>query len=264
MPSDPPPLDKYHDCRVFNYFKRILRPISFAAFPYRSWNRICDILENISGVGCRIEKQSKENTHWLLVVDTPTVDGYPALFTVKREGGTNFIWMPTSSGSGTGEYVFVNGKKDGVTTTETGSSTGWVDIGDASTREVYLKAKFSILSATSQNPAHVETTWSLSNSSNHQDDEVCVCLAVIVDGTVFQFHVGAVFLTIGESKVSERYYKVEYDGTNKALLGYKARQSFSNGIMIKDDLDKEKRDADILLLFSTCDCADGGTSSSGA
>lgn len=60
---------QYHDCKVFGYFKRIRNAISFAAFPWRSYNRICDILENLSGVGIRIEKQTKENTRWLLVAD---------------------------------------------------------------------------------------------------------------------------------------------------------------------------------------------------
>ena len=68
-PSKPTLSQRFHDCRVYDYFRRIRNAISFAAFPWRSYNRICDILENISGVGCRIEKQTKENPHWLVVVD---------------------------------------------------------------------------------------------------------------------------------------------------------------------------------------------------
>lgn len=50
-------------------------------FHPQSWNRICNVLEGIEGVGCRIQKT--ENGHgWLIIVgdgsDAETPPGFPA------------------------------------------------------------------------------------------------------------------------------------------------------------------------------------------
>ncbi len=49
-------------------FKRIKKGLGFNAFSRSSWNRVCDILENIEGVGCSIIKD-ETGKNWKVVVD---------------------------------------------------------------------------------------------------------------------------------------------------------------------------------------------------
>lgn len=214
--SDIPPIDKYHDCHVFGYFKRIRRAIAFAAFPYRSWNRICDILENISGVGCRIEKQSKENTHWIINVDPSENDLWflCALFSVHVfDDGRIGIYLP--GGFSSSSWVRFNG----MDTTATGLPStpidinnypGWYSISSGRwcvrvtfPSQINGTARWSLVHVSSNNPAGdgddaryveipiaiVKSSDSSSSSSSSGDDDLAS------DRQVQQFHVGCINVT---------------------------------------------------------------------
>lgn len=99
----------HHDCRVFGHFKRIERPIPFSAFPVESYNHICDVLESLSGVGCRIEKQSPKNPNWIITCDNGMLDWNPELFRLAWSEDKLCAYLPTQNSVSTSDYVTLNG-----------------------------------------------------------------------------------------------------------------------------------------------------------
>lgn len=64
-----------------NWLRRYRAHSPLCRFHPQSWNRICNVLEGIEGVGCRIQKT--ENGHgWLIIVgdgsDTTLPEGFPS------------------------------------------------------------------------------------------------------------------------------------------------------------------------------------------
>jgi hypothetical protein len=64
-----------------NWLRRFRSGAPLCAFSARSWNRICNVLESIEGVGCRIEK-TENGWGWQIVVgdgsDAEPPPGFPS------------------------------------------------------------------------------------------------------------------------------------------------------------------------------------------
>lgn len=64
-----------NDTWIGRLFSRIKPGSSYAAFPWKSWSKICLILETIKGIGCRINR-TRSGQNWSIeLVDE---DGFPA------------------------------------------------------------------------------------------------------------------------------------------------------------------------------------------
>ncbi len=64
-----------HETWLGKLFNRIKPGSSFAAFPWKSWSKVCLILETIKGIGCRINR-TRSGQNWSIeMVDE---DGFPS------------------------------------------------------------------------------------------------------------------------------------------------------------------------------------------
>jgi len=62
------------DTFIGRLFKRIAPGSSYAAFPWKSWDKVCTILETIRGRGCRIKRSHKDNEWEIDATDGTALD----------------------------------------------------------------------------------------------------------------------------------------------------------------------------------------------
>lgn len=90
---------------LINWLKRIRAGSGFCGFSASSWNKVCNVLETIEGIGCTINKTHSGNG-WTVVVDGKSSDApYP-------EGLT-----PVGGGDAAGDSVVVAKITGGTTLT---------------------------------------------------------------------------------------------------------------------------------------------------
>lgn len=72
---------------LINWLKRIRAGSGFCGFSASSWNKVCNVLETIEGIGCTINKTHSGNG-WTVVVDGKSSDApYPEGVTPPGTGG---------------------------------------------------------------------------------------------------------------------------------------------------------------------------------
>lgn len=62
------------DTFIGRLFRRIAPGSSYAAFPWKSWDKVCTILETIRGRGCRIKRSHKDNEWEIDATDGISLD----------------------------------------------------------------------------------------------------------------------------------------------------------------------------------------------
>ena len=73
--------DPASDTFIGRLFKRIVPGSSYAAFPWRSWDKICTILETIRGRGIRIRRSTNE-AKWELDATSGAIIDKPHAYSV--------------------------------------------------------------------------------------------------------------------------------------------------------------------------------------
>ena len=148
------------DTCIGRLFGRIRPGSSYRAFPWRSWDRICTILETCVGYGILINRTTT-GSDWSLELD-PTVAAKVKPFAVVVADGKIYCYLPPSE---TQEAVRVNGRK--VSTTQTLGTTEqpWVELGSAEQNLGFIVLTFARgLTASDADGGNADgstLTWSL-------------------------------------------------------------------------------------------------------
>ena len=78
---------------ITNWLRRFSAGSPLCRFDPKSWNRVCNVLEELEGIGCRIEK-SETGHGWKIIVgdgsDAEPPPGVPELITSPTDSGEQY------------------------------------------------------------------------------------------------------------------------------------------------------------------------------
>lgn len=246
-----------HDDRKLGLFDKLKAGVCFRFFPRRSLNAVFDILEHISGYGCTIDKKPIGNPNWKIIVDPPMAgkEEWPALFTVKYEGGYSYMWLPECDDFGPANYLLLNGSFDNVSASGiTPSVDGWVRVGQ--TGPFFLVAQCQLVKESGEWKAKAQI--SIAGSASEQDGAIAIPLAYVDgSGTVLQLHVGIASIVFGISQKTRSVSRIYYDGVNKQIRTVIAEKTYERGVCVHvedDSSSASSADEEIVAYLDECSC----------